>query len=259
LITVREPETERYLAGLGIAGNVRPVADPAFLMAPIEPDGRVAELLPAGRRLLGINLSPLSATHLWPGAPLGSRVRAQAAILRQLAISRGYTLVLVPHVVIPEEPADDDYAYLHRIRTALRETGFSDVVLLPPDLGAQCTKALLTRLDALVTARMHCGIAAVSAGVPTLFLAYSRKAQGMAEFVYGNAARCIPLADMNTIIAHPLFEELPVVRETLRQKRDQWQAQAMAAGEGLRASLHMHGAGVCRAVQTCPNDTRRNA
>jgi hypothetical protein len=81
----------------------------------------------------------------------------------------------------------------------------------------------------------------------------------MAEFVYGNAARCIPLADMNTIIAHPLFEELPVVRETLRQKRDQWQAQAMAAGEGLRASLHMHGAGVCRAVQTCPNDTRRNA
>jgi len=40
---------------------------------------------------------------------------------------------------------------------------------------------------------MHCAINAIEAGVPTIFIAYSQKAVGMAEYVYGNKKWVIPI------------------------------------------------------------------
>lgn len=51
------------------------------------------------------------------------------------------------------------------------------------------------RCDFVIAARMHCAVNAVSTGVPALFLAYSEKAKGMAEYVYGSNEPVIPLMD----------------------------------------------------------------
>ena len=54
---------------------------------------------------------------------------------------------------------------------------------------------------------MHCAINAITMSIPTLFLAYSEKAKGMAEFVYDSKGAVISLAD---------FENIPLIIEKLK-------------------------------------------
>jgi len=51
---------------------------------------------------------------------------------------------------------------------------------------------------------MHCAINALAAHVPTILVAYSRKAIGMCQYVYGNDDWIIPLSEF---AAKGLLEE----------------------------------------------------
>ena len=55
---------------------------------------------------------------------------------------------------------------------------------------------------------MHCAINAVSVGVPTIFLAYSKKAYGMVEYVYGNSKWVVPLKDVKNTDMVSLINEI---------------------------------------------------
>ena len=48
-------------------------------------------------------------------------------------------------------------------------------------------KSDLARCNFVIAARMHCAINAITMNVPTIFLSYSEKAKGMAEYVYGTS------------------------------------------------------------------------
>ena len=49
-------------------------------------------------------------------------------------------------------------------------------------------KDIIKKCDLVYAERMHVGVGAVSQGVPTIFITYSRKSVGMARLVYGEEA-----------------------------------------------------------------------
>jgi polysaccharide pyruvyl transferase WcaK-like protein len=83
-------------------------------------------------------------------------------------------VVLVPHVV---QPVDNDYDALREINNH----GSKRVVLVSDRLSAAQYKHIISKSKFCILARTHAAIAAYSSGVPTLAIAYSIKAHGIAE------------------------------------------------------------------------------
>jgi polysaccharide pyruvyl transferase WcaK-like protein len=240
LVLARERLTLHYLRELGLSDRAATMADPAFLL----PADRAKDDLPFrenSRATLAINLSPLSARHTVGEEHIAHLKRRQADMLRRILEEFDVNLVLVPHVVCPWNAGDDDYAYLADIRNVLGNTSPQRVALLQPDLGARRTKGVLSQCDALIAARMHCGIAGVSSGVPTLFLAYSPKAVGMAEYVYGHRQWVIPLEDFASPLIMEkisnLLENRVIIREQLRNTLPRLRRHAIRAGHALKQVL----------------------
>jgi len=191
LITARERDTVEYLAGIGVSRNVVPCADPAFAVAPeIVKNGTPRG---AKKRTVAVNLSPLSVRHI--GLSQTDAIDSQAKMIERIVGTYDVEVVLVPHVVCGFSEHDDDLRYLRRIRTAVDGPSQQRVRLLDTDTGFVGTKRVLAECDLVIAARMHCAINAMAAHVPTLLLAYSQKAQGMANYVYGHRDWAFALKD----------------------------------------------------------------
>lgn len=235
LITARESLTQDYLRGLGIGDRTKFAADPAFLMAPREDAART--WINPSRRTLGVNLSPLAGRYLAGSGGLPAFRDVQVRMLARLLETYDVDILLVPHVVSPWDPGDDDLGYLADLLFRLPPRLAGRVRLLPGDLHAPRTKGILGRCEAVITARMHCGVAAISMGVPVLFLSYSPKSVGLCEYVYGTRQWVMPLpsADPTDVVAavgdllgrrrqlqRCLADRLPVIRD-----------------EALKAAIHL--------------------
>jgi len=241
LITVREPETRKYLASLGITDNVVEVADPAFIFLAecIEKDFPFDK---NGQLVLGVNLSPLSVRHKQGADKTEEVIIRQTEFLRKIIDVLSVKILLIPHVVAPHNPSDDDFSYLKRIFNELKKTNDKSVALLPPNLGAKRTKGVISKCDALLAARMHCGIAGVSSGTPTIFIAYSQKAWGMSKYVYGNQKWCVDLGDLvkeETLIKiKELFRQRIQIQNQLLKSIDRFRKEALLAGNALKENLY---------------------
>lgn len=242
LITVREPETQRYLESLGITKNVVEVADPAFLL----PKELQEEDFPFSKNIkqvLGVNLSPLSVRYRLGVQKAEEAIIKQTEFLRKIIDELGVKILLIPHVVAPHDPYDDDYTYLKEILDKLSKTHDKKVALLPPNLGAKRTKGVISKCDALLAARMHCGIAGVSSATPTIFISYSHKAWGMSKYVYGNYNWCINLEDfikkdsLNKI--KELIRQKDQIRRQLKHSEERFRRDAFLAGQVLWDYSHL--------------------
>jgi len=194
MINAREEETYRYLQNLGCAGNLRKIADPAFIMTR---DASCPDIpRNDGDILIGLNLSPLSLSYLYPGEEMGAQMmRLAECVDGLLSANRAYRIIAIPHVCPMNGGRDDDHAFLDALIEQVSEK--DRIELLEPGLGARVTKGMIAQCDVLVSARMHCAIAGVSAGVPTVFLQYSSKAKGMADYCYGPAHEmCLPIREV---------------------------------------------------------------
>jgi polysaccharide pyruvyl transferase WcaK-like protein len=89
---------------------------------------------------------------------------------------QGAEVHLVPHVIVREGRLvkEDDY----RASKALADE-FPDTVLAPAFEAPSEAKSYIAGLDFFMGARMHACIAAFSAGVPVVPMAYSRKFAGL--------------------------------------------------------------------------------
>lgn len=223
MISAREKDTVDYLASIGIIDNVVPCADPAFLVAPeiIRTSSTVNDNL-----TIGLNLSPLSAEHL--GISLDNAITIQAQMIEKLVEKFEAHVLLVPHVICDFAEGDDDLRYMERIMKKISTKYQGQVSLLDTDLGFIGTKEQLIKCDLIIAARMHCAINATAAHVPTLLLAYSQKAQGMAEYIYGHrkwvlslddfcSDKCIPavrqMLDAKEDVHYCLADRIPVVQQ----------------------------------------------
>ncbi len=195
LITSREPRTTLYLKSIGIIDNVLECPDPAFMMSS-SAEQTIAS--PSNHKIkIGLNLSPLSTLYSFGNIERSEVISKQADIIVSLIKQFDAEVLLIPHVVCDFNINDDDLRYLKAIRDAIPNKLLDRVHLVDNDPGFLGTKKILAECDIVIAARMHCAINAVAAGVPTIFIAYSQKAVGMAEYVYGNKEWVISLKELS--------------------------------------------------------------
>ncbi len=181
LITARERATVDYLQELGVCNNVVSCADPAYVVAGEIKTGAKGQ---GDKFLIGINLSPLSIHYT--DSSEEDAIHEQAKIIEGLITAFDARIVLIPHVVSDFNEGDDDLRYLGKVKRAIVSKHQGSVALLDTDLGFVGVKQELIKCDVVIAARMHCAINALAAYVPVILLAYSRKAVGMCQYVYGN-------------------------------------------------------------------------
>ncbi|MCD7899781.1 MAG: polysaccharide pyruvyl transferase family protein [Bacteroides sp.] len=189
LIVAREENTFRYLKELDKTINVVLAPDPAFFVAP---EIRNEEIKLTSKKLIGINLSPLSALYEYGSISIG--VKKQAYAITRLIDLFNCEVLLLPHVLSPSK-FDNDLRYLTMIYNAVSENYRSKINLISSDPQFIGIKKYLLQCDFVIAARMHCAINAISVDIPTVFLAYSEKAIGMSKYVYGTIESVISLSD----------------------------------------------------------------
>jgi len=178
-IYAREKETVDYLRKLDIVGNVELVVDPAFFVA----THILKTKANSGIKRIGINLSPLSSLHYYES--LDDAIDIQTKWIYSIVERFNCNITLIPHV-ISDSINDDDFRYLRRLYLNLSDDIKSRVTLIDTDPGFIGVKQEIIKCDVIMAARMHCAINSIVTNTPVIFLAYSKKAIGMADFIYGN-------------------------------------------------------------------------
>ncbi len=244
-IYVREDESLAYLESHGVIDNVRRVADPAFLLEPQDPPpNKLPRPIPEGA--LGLNFSPLLARYLFSvQAPAWAMTeddlapwQGRCARLVQAVRKRfERPVVLIPHVVAVN-PSIDDHRFLQRVQKATESLGIEDVHLLPRDLTAAETKALIGRCTAFAGARMHSVIAATSMQIPAVTLSYSIKARGINRDLFGHERYCLGATELDedSLCEHleRTLQEADAIRAQLEKRLPEVRQQALEAGVHLR-------------------------
>ncbi len=201
LIVSRESNTWEYLQSLNLNANLCLAPDPAFLVK------NPVNLVPEQHEgiIIGINLSPLSALYEYGSIEEAVAIQAEAVI--RLIERRGGEGLFLPHVLSPDK-SDNDLLYMKAIYDKLPKNFQDKIMIIDSDPGFVGLKRFIVKCDYVIAARMHCAINAITVSVPTLFLSYSEKAKGMAEFVYGSKDMVVALGD---------FENTQLVIERLEK------------------------------------------
>jgi polysaccharide pyruvyl transferase WcaK-like protein len=233
VIYAREHRTVKYLLRLGLE-NVVQVADPAFLMEP-EP---IELSLP--ENYIGLNFSPLTAKHAM-GGDIEAWARVCGEATRAAARRTGLPILLIPHVFVDTDIGNDarfltsvsHYADMkHQVHTVAGEA-----------LNAPQLKWIISRAIVFAGARTHATIAAMSTCVPTLSLAYSEKAWGISEDVFGHSDFCLSVENLPENIGGlaeglmDLLRQRETVRKQLEGIGPSCRANALKAGIDLKEQL----------------------
>jgi polysaccharide pyruvyl transferase WcaK-like protein len=189
-IYVRESLSYDYLRHHGVTGNLRSMSDPAFAMEAVAPDeSKVGCVVRKGA--IGFNFSPLMARFVTKGDSV-AWAECCAEIVKTVSSHTGRPIVLVPHVTSPHS---NDHTLLAEVKA--RASATVDVACVGDRLSAGETKWVISRCSVFVGARTHATIAAISSGVPTLSLAYSIKATGLNQDIFGSQEYCIPYREIS--------------------------------------------------------------
>jgi polysaccharide pyruvyl transferase WcaK-like protein len=237
-IFVRESDSFNYLRANGVSDNVHLMADPAFVMQPVEPPAeKVGFTLPEGA--IGINLSPMIAFYRGQ-SPAEVDLKEWLHFCTDLVKSAATLkrpILLVPHVGSPD-PGNDDFNLLHSLCKAVRGNVPVPVQVLPQGLIAAELKWIISRCAVFAGARTHSTIAALSSHVPTLSIGYSLKSKGINRDVYGHLDHCIHVSDLTsenfTERLRVLIATESAIRAHLQARIPKLQARALSAGAILR-------------------------
>ena len=235
-ILVRESASLGYLAANGVAENVYLVADPAFVMEPVEPSAqKLGAEIPVDP--VGLSLSPLMARFAANGDVAAWHVRC-VQLVETIVRSTGRRVLLIPH---DARPSSDDFSFLRDLLPDIKPTYSTNVMLIPGTLSAAETKWVIAHCGVLVGARTHTTIAAMSSYVPTLSLAYSIKAVGINQDVYGTQDYCVrPEALTPGNVAERaayMLDNRERIRYRMRREVPRIQQMAYKAGSILRQLL----------------------
>jgi len=186
LVATRDALSTRYLADIGYRGTPIEASDVALRLSYAPPEPRP----PDAPQRIGLNVSGLLFNGGYTGANQFGLAVDYPALIREICAritaDRDRELHLIGHVLGRQGAVDDDYG----VAAALAEA-YPDAVLAPrfPDPGA--AKRYIAGMDLFLGARMHACIAAFSAGIPVLPMAYSRKFAGLfASLGYDLVADC---------------------------------------------------------------------
>ena len=234
LITVRENLSYQYLSNLS---NVRLVADPAFRM---KPDLDVTFDREGGKHYIGINISLLSVSHVFPGKE--DEIVSSIFSMLDLILTKhpDWNFVLVPHVMSDPDGAQNDFVFMSQY---MAYTQYQDrVTILPEGLGARKTKGYIAQLDLLIAARMHCCVAGISVDTPTLFVTYSNKGKGMSEYAYGHHGYELEVPELLTeSFENKIVEMLSLkhdIKSYLHSQQSRFERDSTHGGYLLDSCIH---------------------
>ncbi len=188
ICTVRESETFEYLRQVAPQLQPQLTADVAFLL-PATASEQARQLVEVdnrfpldNRRLVGISVSAGLLTYRADidAADYFSELAAFIDALNRA----NWSALLIPHVQEAWRGNNDVYACREVFRRVKLQA--ENAILYSP-LSAADYKGIIGLCDALVGARMHTNIASMSQGIPTVAIAYSRKAWGIMRDYYGTA------------------------------------------------------------------------
>jgi len=214
------------------------VADPAFLMDPLEPPAeRIGIKVAPGS--IGINLSPLMANFV-PTKDYHEWVERCAQIVRAVAVSIRRNILLIPHVS-GHDVANDGYGFLSEIAHQVQKKVPVEVNCLRKQLSAPEKKWLISQLAAFGGSRTHSTIAALSSCVPTLSFSYSIKSVGINEDIFGSQKWCLGPNELDPEhIAEKftaLMDEADEIKKYLSRRIPEIQKRALSAGKYVREIL----------------------
>ena len=220
---------ERHRDGVDVAFGL-----PA--RAPSDEAGETVRSLREDGVLLGLNVSGLlfhreeqARGQYGLATPYRTLI---AALLGALLEDPAARVLLIPHVVFPCSPEEDDVTACETLRAGL-PADLAGRVSVAPTLGdPREIKWVISHCDWFCGTRMHACIAALSLGIPTLGIAYSDKTAGvfetlsLAEHVVD--ARRGSVAELTARVARSLAGRAETVKrlsETLPQVQQRWESQ----------------------------------
>jgi polysaccharide pyruvyl transferase WcaK-like protein len=203
-IFCREELTFNYLKNNNVISNLQLCSDPAFYIKKIN---RSEEYPKSNKVRIALNLSPLSIREQI-GENNISFIEQIVKTIKDLLTIPNTEIVLVPHVLSPLSEKDNDLIFLRNVYNSIPEAYAQSVSLLDTAKGFLGTKSFLKTCDIMIAARMHCAINSVFEGVPTIFLTYSLKGLGMANYIYGDFKWAISLLDIEKELKNKTLDML---------------------------------------------------
>ncbi len=179
--------------------DIRVIPDLGFIMQPEDlPADVIARFtsLRSNRKLVGVNISGL--LYRWWNYQRNkfdlreSYEELVEALLRRLSLEHDAYVVLIPHVCGGPQSEEDETRLCRRLCDQYSELTGGRITVVEAVLNHRQTKALIGFCDLFIGSRMHACIAAVSHGIPTLCLAYSKKFEG----VMGLVSTAIQIVDL---------------------------------------------------------------
>lgn len=246
-VVAREEITKKYLQEIGVKESlIYFTPDTAFILqeAPYE---RVKEIfLKEGikkgeKALIGMNISQLLSYKSKKGEAKHDYIELMARIADYLAINLNAVVIFIPHSIYLKEAVevkgeteriggDDTTA----VKEAFKRVKNKDKIIpIVNDYTAVELKGIIGQCDLFIGARMHANIAAISTCIPTVAIAYSRKAPGIMRMVGLKEYIC----DFRTMT----FEELTAKVDDMWSNREKIVEKLAPKIAGLKESVWLNG------------------
>lgn len=212
MVMVRDKASYEYVKKICPSqNNVREYLDVAFVL----PYNRID--FDKGYTHVGLNVSAL----LWNGGYTKNNQFNLACDYKELIrniidffLQQSNTKVhLIPHVVLQERNIENDYEICYDL---WRNYSNSNLLLAPFPLDPIEIKSYIAGMDFFMGARMHATIAAYSANVPVVPMAYSRKFNGLFEDTL-SYPHVVDLKSAGNKEALLKIEEIFIQREEVKQ------------------------------------------
>jgi polysaccharide pyruvyl transferase WcaK-like protein len=172
-VFARDPLSMAVLKDISPEAKARQVVDVAFALPFDKPARRKA-----GPHRIGLNVSGLLMNGGYAGNNeygLGFDYPALTrALIGAFTAMPDTEVHLIPHVIAPGLPSDDDGAAADALKAE-----FPALIRHPDFASPSAAKSMIATMDFMTGARMHATIGAWSAGVPVVPISYSRKFEGL--------------------------------------------------------------------------------
>ncbi len=212
LITVRERWSQEYLRDLGISHNVQLVADPAFLLKRRRTKRTASISNSSTEFTIGLGISALKSKFL--GVSRIEYEQNMAKFINYVTHTYDATVLLIPHVMYE---GNDDLLACRAVREKAER---KDRIIFSEDyynMHVDELKQVIAQCDFFIGYRTHSTIAALSSYIPTIAIAYSKKAWGIFKEVYGHSSYVVDGSSMTVENLIKTFESLISHRESIVQ------------------------------------------
>ncbi len=233
-ITLREPASLAELQKLGTTGDVVSVtADPALTIRPAE-QAVADSLLQAlgavpGEKLFGISIRP------WKKCD-STFYEQLAALIDKLSVQYHMKPVFIPM----QYPVD------YEISQAVAQKLSVPYYMVQEPQTAENTIVLISRMQFMLTERLHSLIYAANAFVPTVGLSYDTKVDAFMDYIGTSAATRVENFEPKLVekAVCEIFEQYDVVKENLKNRhadlREKARQNAVIAGELIKKSPDLY-------------------